>query len=73
MFNASTMCPLQSSMAIMIYPFVSSGYLYLIASLPIWFQMYLTAIYLNPYIMLPSKLSIVMSLGRQVLLPMLYA
>jgi hypothetical protein len=73
MFNASTMCPLQSSMAVMIHPFVSSGYLHLLASLPIWLQMYLTAIYLNPYILLPSKLSIVLSIGRQFLLPMLYA
>jgi hypothetical protein len=60
-------------MAIMVHPFVSSGYFHLFASLPIWLQMYLTAIYLNPYILLPSKLSIMLSLGRQFLLPFLYA
>jgi len=73
MFNASMMCPLQTSMAVVIHPFANSEYLSLFASLPIWLQMYLTSIYLDPYSLLPSKMSIVLSLGRQFLLPILYA
>ena len=73
MFNANNTCPLAESMAIAPHPFADSEYLELFHMFPIWLQMYLTSLYLNPYLLLPSKVSIIVSLLRQFVIPMMWA
>ena len=60
-------------MAMAPHPFANSEYLELFHMFPIWLQMYLTALYLNPFLLLPSKLSMTISVLQQFVIPMVWA